>query len=44
MTALGVPHVFETYEGDHSNRVPQRVEQNVLPFFSANLSFTAPKK
>ena len=44
MTALGVPHVFETYEGDHSNRVPQRVEQHVLPFFSANLSFTAPKK
>jgi hypothetical protein len=44
MAALGVPHVFETYEGDHSNRVPQRVEGSVLPFFSANLSFTAAKK
>jgi S-formylglutathione hydrolase FrmB len=44
MTALGIPHTFETYEGDHTNRVPQRIEENVLPFFSSNLSFTAPKR
>jgi enterochelin esterase-like enzyme len=44
MEALGVPHVFETYEGDHTNRVVERIEQKVLPFFSENLAFTAPKK
>src|SRR5262245_13309722 len=43
MTDLGVNHVFETYEGDHTNRVPQRFEQKVLPFFSNNLSFSGPK-
>lgn len=38
-TDLGVPHTFETYEGDHTNRVIERIEQKVLPFFSNNLSF-----
>jgi hypothetical protein len=36
--------VFETYQGDHTNKVVERIEQKVLPFFSENLSFTAPKK
>ena len=35
----GVAHTFETYEGDHNNRIPQRLEQKVLPFFSRQLSF-----
>jgi S-formylglutathione hydrolase len=35
----GVAHTFETYEGDHNNRIPQRLEQKVLPFFSQQLSF-----
>ena len=43
MTQLGVQHTFETYEGDHTNRVPERIEMNVLPFFSKVLSFTAPR-
>jgi enterochelin esterase-like enzyme len=34
---LGVPHTFETYEGDHTNRVKERFEMKVLPFFSENL-------
>jgi len=38
MTAFGVTHTFETYEGDHGNRVPERLEQHVLPFFSKHLS------
>jgi enterochelin esterase-like enzyme len=41
---LGVTHTFETYEGDHTNRVIERIEQKVLPFFSNNLSFSAAKK
>jgi S-formylglutathione hydrolase FrmB len=44
LTRLGVPHTFETYEGDHTNHVKDRWELRVLPFFSQNLSFTAPKK
>lgn len=39
LTRFGVVHTFETYEGDHSNRVPQRLEERVLPFFSKHLSF-----
>jgi S-formylglutathione hydrolase len=36
---VGVAHTFETYEGDHGNRIPQRLEEKVLPFFSHSLSF-----
>jgi S-formylglutathione hydrolase FrmB len=38
MTAFGIPHTFETYEGDHGNRIPDRLEHKVLPFFSKHLS------
>jgi S-formylglutathione hydrolase FrmB len=44
MNQMGIQHTFETYEGDHTNRVPERIEMNVLPFFSRALSFTAPKR
>lgn len=33
-----IAHTFETYEGDHTNHVPERIELKVLPFFSNNLS------
>jgi S-formylglutathione hydrolase len=36
---FGIPHTYETYEGDHGNRIPQRLEEKVLPFFSQHLSF-----
>jgi len=39
LTDFGVKHTFETYEGDHTNRVKERFELKVLPFFSNNLSF-----
>jgi S-formylglutathione hydrolase len=38
-TKFGIAHTFETYDGDHTNRVPARIEEKVLPFFSNNLSF-----
>jgi S-formylglutathione hydrolase FrmB len=41
LTRLGVKHVYETYEGDHTNRVRERFETKVLPFFSQNLDFPA---
>jgi S-formylglutathione hydrolase FrmB len=34
---LRVPHTFEQYEGDHGNRVRERFEAKVLPFFSEHL-------
>jgi S-formylglutathione hydrolase FrmB len=43
MSDLGLVHTFETYEGDHTNHVPQRIETRVLPFFSNSLSFTPTK-
>lgn len=34
LTAYGVKHSFEVYEGNHGNRIPERFETKVLPFFS----------
>jgi S-formylglutathione hydrolase len=39
MTNAGIPHMFETYEGDHNGRIAERLETKVFPFFSANLAF-----
>jgi enterochelin esterase-like enzyme len=41
MTKLRIPHHYEEYEGDHTNRVRERIERNVLPFFSKNLAAPA---
>jgi enterochelin esterase-like enzyme len=41
MTRLKVPHGYEEYDGDHTNRVRERIERNVLPFFSKNLAAPA---
>ena len=38
---FGVTHTYEEYDGDHTNKVFERIEQNVLPFFSKHLSFDA---
>jgi enterochelin esterase-like enzyme len=37
MTKLRIPHLYEEYDGDHTNKVRERIELNVLPFFSRNL-------
>jgi enterochelin esterase-like enzyme len=37
LTRLLVPHAFEEYDGDHTNKVRERIERNVLPFFSKSL-------
>ena len=41
MTRLQIPHHYEEYDGDHTNRVRERIERNVLPFFSKNLAAPA---
>lgn len=38
MTDFGITHTFETYEGDHTNKIPERIETKVLPFFSKSLA------
>ena len=39
LTELGVKNQFETYEGDHNGKVPERFDQHVLPFFAEQLAF-----
>jgi len=39
--AFGVTHGYQEYEGDHTNRVFERIEKNALPFFSEQLAFDA---
>lgn len=38
LAAYGIEHAFETYEGDHVNRIAERMEQKVIPFFSEHLA------
>jgi enterochelin esterase-like enzyme len=39
LTNYGIEHQYETYEGNHTNRVAERYETRVLPFFSRELVF-----
>lgn len=44
LNKYGIKHFFEIYEGDHINRVAERIEKKMLVFFSENLSFQHSKK
>ncbi len=37
LTGFGIDHFFEIYEGNHGNRIRERLEKIVLPFFSSSL-------
>jgi S-formylglutathione hydrolase FrmB len=37
LTRLRIPHYYEEYDGDHTNKVRERIGRNVLPFFSRTL-------
>jgi S-formylglutathione hydrolase FrmB len=39
LTAFGVRHVAQIYEGNHVDHIQQRLEMHVLPFFGEHLSF-----
>jgi S-formylglutathione hydrolase len=41
MTRLTIPHGYEEYDGDHTNKVGERIERSLLPFFSMNLAAPA---
>ena len=34
-----IKHFYESYEGDHLNRIAERIQTKALPFFSENLAF-----
>ena len=39
LDAYQIPHQYESYEGDHLNRIAERIQNKALPFFSENLVF-----
>lgn len=39
LKAYGIAHIYETYDGDHLNRIEMRFEKSVLLFFAKNLEF-----
>ena len=39
LEAYGIPHFYESYEGDHLNRIAERIRTKTLPFFSEHLVF-----
>jgi S-formylglutathione hydrolase FrmB len=43
LTRLGIAHTFEIYEGNHTNRVRERFETKVIPFFAQHLNFSISK-
>ncbi len=45
LTRVGVQHTYETYDGDHGNRIWLRLSTRLLPFFSRTLDFgDAPRR
>jgi S-formylglutathione hydrolase len=39
LSSYGIAHVAEVFQGDHINRVAERLQTKVLPFFSEHLKF-----
>lgn len=37
---FGIAHQWETYEGDHGNRIAARIRSELLPFFAQHLDHT----
>ena len=43
LTDYGITHFYESYDGDHLNRIAERIQTKTLPFFSQNLLFEKAK-
>ncbi|MCB9285798.1 MAG: esterase [Lewinellaceae bacterium] len=39
LESYNIPHQYESYEGDHLNRIAERIRTKTLPFFSKHLLF-----
>ncbi len=44
LTDYGIEHFYESYDGDHLNRIAERIQTKTMPFFSSNLSFERAKR
>jgi len=44
LNKYGIKHMFEIYEGDHTNRIADRIAEKMLLFFSDNLFTSKSKK
>ncbi len=44
LTDYGITHFYESYEGDHLNRIAERLQTKTLPFFSQHLAFERAKR
>jgi S-formylglutathione hydrolase len=44
LNSYNLKHDFEIYEGDHLNRIGERIVQKMLPFFTRHLSAAPPAK
>ncbi len=44
LNSYGVKHFYEEYDGDHINRVAERIGGNLLKFFQENLATEQAKK
>jgi len=41
LDTYGIANSFEVYEGTHTSKVADRIQNHVIPFFSQNLCFQA---
>lgn len=39
LESYGIDHLYEAYEGDHLNRIAERIEEHLLPYFTRQLTF-----
>jgi enterochelin esterase-like enzyme len=39
LSSYDIPHVYESYQGDHTNHIAERIRTKTLPFFSSILAF-----
>lgn len=44
LTEYGIAHFYESYDGDHLNRIAERLQTKTMPFFSQHLSFEKVKR
>ena len=44
LSGYKIDHGFEINDGDHLNRIGERIETKVLPFFNTHLSFDQKRK
>ncbi len=44
LTDYGITHFYESYDGDHLNRIAERLQTKTLPFFSQHLAFEKAKR